>query len=133
MSATLSKKSYVIAGSLSEQAISGIRTVKSLCGEERELKLYGNAIRSAKDILVKYGFMKGMGFGSLFLCMFLNYGIGLWAGGTLVKDQRTNANSSDPMTLSDVVTTFFATLSGFFSLGMITPSVQKVQIAREAA
>ena len=108
MSITLSKKSYIHAGSLSEQAISGIRTVKSLCGEERELELYGNAIKTAKDILVKYGFIKGMGFGTLFLCMYLNYGIGLWSGGTLVKDQRQNPNTGDPMTTGDVITTFFA-------------------------
>jgi len=133
MAQTLSKASYVQAGSLSEQSISGIRTVKSLCGEERELELYSNAIRGAKDILVKYGFMKGAGFGTLFLCIMLNYGLGLWSGGTLVKDQRTNPNTGDPMTVGDVVTTFFACLTGFMSLGMVSPSIQKIQIAREAA
>ena len=53
---TLSKSSYVKAGSLSEQAISGIRTVKSLCGEEKEFSMYKQSISQAKSILVKFGF-----------------------------------------------------------------------------
>ena len=74
-----------------------------------------------------------MGFGSVFLCKFLNYGIGLWSGGTLVKDGIHNPNTGNPMTTQDVITTFFSILYGFFSLAMIGPSIDKVQKARESA
>jgi len=68
--ATLSKASYVKAGSSSEQAIAGIRTVKSLCGEEREFGLYKKSIEDVKKILIRFGFIKGIGFGAMFACLF---------------------------------------------------------------
>jgi len=51
----------------------------------------------------------------------------------LVRDAKQNPNSGDPMSTGDVVTTFFATITGFFAIGMIGPHVEKIQKAREAA
>jgi ATP-binding cassette subfamily B (MDR/TAP) protein 1 len=61
---TLAKESYIDAGGLAEQAIYGIRTVKSLNGEEHELGLYERSITKGWSFIRKYGIIQGIGFGT---------------------------------------------------------------------
>jgi ATP-binding cassette subfamily B (MDR/TAP) protein 1 len=129
----LSKDSYMKAGSDSEQAIIGIRTVKSLNGEEHEIENYKNCIEQARITLIKFGWIQGASFGLMFLAIYLNYGLALWSGGQMILDKRQNANFDRPMTTSDVITTFFAVLTGFMAAGTIAPPLEHITKGRSAA
>jgi len=107
--------------------------VKSLNGEEREIDIYKKANIKARDVLIKFGFYQAISFGTLFISIYLNYGVGLWSGGRLIEEGRENPNSGKPYTVGDILTTFFAVLVSFFAAGTIQPALSKIAKGREAA
>lgn len=129
----LSKSSYVDAGAISEQCIGGLRTVKSLNGEEHEIERYSKANNYAKTVLIKFGLIQGVCFGSLFFMIYFQYGFGLWIGGKMIADKRENPNSSNPLETGEVITTFFAVLTAFMAASTVNVPLDLIIKGRTAA
>jgi ATP-binding cassette subfamily B (MDR/TAP) protein 1 len=110
-----SKKSYLEAGGYAEEAITGIRTVKSLNGEEHEIDRYRLGVGKAKEVLIKFGQIGGVCIGIMWFCMYMTYGISLFSGGLLLKDKRENPVTGNMYTINEIITTFFSILIGLFS------------------
>lgn len=78
------KQAYANAGGLAEQAIESIKTIKILNGEEYESKKYKDSLEEAESSLVKFGFLTGIGIGTLFFVMLAAYALGFWYGSRCV-------------------------------------------------
>lgn len=59
--------SYSTAGGLAEQGLNAIKTIKSLTGEDYELKNYQVSLVQAFKIACKYGVWAGVGLGKKFI------------------------------------------------------------------
>ena len=128
-----SKESYIDAGGKAEQAILGIRTVKSLNGEKHEIENYNESIEHASKISRKWGVWAAIGFAVFFFTILLDYSLGFYIGSKLIENGYTNPNTGELYTMSDIVTTFFAVVIGCQSFGMAQPSISAILKGRESA
>ena len=131
--ARLSKAAYERSGATSEQCLGAIRTVKSLCGEEHEEKIYSEALDEATAVSVKYGIYSAFSYGTFMLCLTASYGLNYWLGSVLVDREVTNTNMGRSYNLQDIVTIFFAIVNGGTSMGHISPCLKALAVGKEAA
>jgi hypothetical protein len=103
-----SKKSYLEAGGYAEEAITGIRTVKFLNGEEHEIDRYSHGVGKAKQLLVKFGQIGGACIGVMWFCSYMTHGISLFSGGMLLKDKRENPVTDNLYTINELMVTLFS-------------------------
>ncbi|KAG6544499.1 hypothetical protein Mapa_014137 [Marchantia paleacea] len=116
---------YAGAGSLVEQVVGSIRTVTSYTGEQRAVKMYDESLKGAETAGMRQGLVTGAGFGFLIGTMFMAYGLALWYGGILVKNEGLSGGQ--------VINVIFAVLTGAMSLGQTSPSIGAVASGRAAA
>jgi len=121
-----SAKAYETAGGYAEQALTGIRTVRSLNGEELELENYSMNLDSVKRVCRKYGIIAGISMAFIFFVLFTSYAIGLWYGSKLVEDESSGYDTGK------VLTIFLSLTNGMFSFGQITPCLKAFSIGKEA-
>ncbi|BBN16210.1 autophagy-related protein 9 [Marchantia polymorpha subsp. ruderalis] len=119
------QNAYAGAGSLVEQIVGSIRTVTSYTGEQRAVKMYDESLKGAETAGMRQGLVTGAGFGFLIGTMFMAYGLALWYGGILVRDEG--------LTGGQVINVIFAVLTGAMSLGQTSPSIGAVASGRAAA
>jgi ATP-binding cassette subfamily B (MDR/TAP) protein 1 len=62
----LTTKLYSECGAKAEEALSSIKTVKSLRGEEYEYSIYEKTLKKTFAQLIKYGILLGLSFGLFF-------------------------------------------------------------------
>jgi len=130
---SMSEKAYRGAGGVAEQAISGIRTVQSLSGEEREKERYSVKLRLALAMGLKKARVNATGFGVVMGSFIGTYALGLWFGSWLIMNDRINYMTGNPFTGGDVIMCFFAIVMGSFSIGQVGPAVQAFAKGRAAA
>lgn len=82
-----SQSAYEKAGTVSTEAVGGIRTVASFTNEEKLLKMYSERLEEPARLGVKKAHVSGIGFGASQFCMFAINTLAFWYGGRLV-DQR---------------------------------------------
>ncbi|PHJ24163.1 abc transporter transmembrane region domain-containing protein, partial [Cystoisospora suis] len=143
---TLSK--YKEAGSLSEEALLGIRTIVSLGGEQRTSKEYDKKLHEAERVGVFWSYFSSLCIGCLMGLIFLMFALGFWYGGQMVADSFEDAlNGSPPPPLDsdpstwpvpsfrggDAITVFFAVLQACFSFGNIVPNISAYMKGAAAA
>jgi ATP-binding cassette subfamily B (MDR/TAP) protein 1 len=92
--ASVTKDSYAKAGAIAEQAVSAVKTVMSLNGEDHEVKNYANILSVARKTTIKYGLITSFFFGIWFFALFAEYGFGYWIGAQVIKKNRWNHNAS---------------------------------------
>lgn len=78
------KATYRGAGSVSEQAISSIRTVFSFVGEDKLSAKYAEALEKAVPFGSKIGFAKGIGIGVIYLVTYSTWALAFWYGSILI-------------------------------------------------
>lgn len=127
------QKSYEQAGSASEQALSSIRTVKTLNGEQYELNIFAKAADAARLISTKYSVISGFSFGLFFCIIHVSYSINLWLGAVLIDRQVTNTNMGREYQVSDICWIFFAIINGAFAIGHTSPAAKAIMTGAEAA
>ena len=103
-----SKKSYLEAGGYALEAITGIRTVKSLNGEEHEIDQYRLGVGKAKEVLVKFAHIGGACTGFMWFCNYMTYGLNLSSAGMLLKDKYENSVTGSLYTINEIITTLFS-------------------------
>ncbi|KAK6934388.1 ABC transporter-like, ATP-binding domain [Dillenia turbinata] len=78
--------SYMVAGSIAEQAISSIRIVYSYVAEQETLSRFSNALQKTADYGIKQGFAKGLMMGSMGI-IFVCWAFQAWMGSFLVTEK----------------------------------------------
>ncbi|CAD8092756.1 unnamed protein product [Paramecium primaurelia] len=132
-SAAATQAAYSEAGALAEQAINSIKTVKMLDGEDYEHQKYYHLLEGAAHKTMKYDLGVGLAIGLLWAASLWSYALGFWYGAKLIADQTYNHNQGDVYTVGDVMTIFFAIVTGGFSLGQAGPCVQNFAKGQAAA
>jgi ATP-binding cassette, subfamily B (MDR/TAP), member 1 len=72
------ERAYRGAGGVAEEALSGVRTVASLCGERREKERYARNLGAALEIGLGKAWVNGVGLGLVWMSVFCTYALGLW-------------------------------------------------------
>ncbi|RHZ83267.1 hypothetical protein Glove_99g187 [Diversispora epigaea] len=116
---------YAEAGTIAEQALSGIRTVTSFGGQQREIDRYNQKLQGAYVIGKKKAVTSGISFGLIYFSFFGTYSLAFWYGGTLVYKGTMNGG--------EVLNVIFAVVLGAFFLGSTGPSFAAIASARGAA
>lgn len=81
---------YAAAGTIAEEAISGIRTVKAFEGEHKEGSAYKSQIVDARKLNIKRNLFSGLGFGLLWFFIYASYALAFWYGVGLVLKNYDN-------------------------------------------
>ena len=119
-------KAYEYAGGYAEQALACVRTVRSLNGEEKEIKQYSSALENVKKVAIKFGVVAGYSLGFMFFILIGSYGFGFWYGAKLIED------GVEGYTSGKIVTIFFSTTLGTFMLAQMTPVIKSFALGKKA-
>ena len=120
-------KAYGKAGSISQEALSSIRTVLSLGVQKDIAKTYSSNLKLAETMAKKKGFLTGL-FGGIssgiFNCIF---GIGIYYGVYLTQSDCLNYS------VSNIMQSFFSIITGTFALGQALPFLREIAEAKGVA
>ncbi|XP_076438744.1 ATP-dependent translocase ABCB1-like [Babylonia areolata] len=118
---------YAKAGAVAEEVFSSIRTVVAFGGQEKEAQRYKNNLGEAKAFGIRKGFTAGLSVGFMLFLIYGSYALGFWYGAKLIRDEPDNYS------VGKMLIVFFSVLTGAFSLGNVSPSIQSMATARGAA
>jgi ATP-binding cassette subfamily B (MDR/TAP) protein 1 len=113
--ARASQQTYAKAGSIAEQTFQSIRTVYSFTLQKRFMAKYEAILEEALGFGLKRGLSIGIGFASIYLALFGNFGLSLWFGSTLVVKGELDGPS--------VFVIFIAMLAGKLHLITTTTTI----------
>ncbi|EAS04625.2 ABC transporter family protein (macronuclear) [Tetrahymena thermophila SB210] len=123
---------YSSAGGISEQAISAIRTVKGLNGQDFEQNKYQSMIKKAFQVSLKFSIYEGVGLGLQNMMFFFDFALTFWVGSKFIEDEVYNHNQGRSYNFSDVLTAFLAIMMSSFELGQAMNSIKAFTQARQA-
>ncbi|TXT05131.1 uncharacterized protein COLE_06451 [Cutaneotrichosporon oleaginosum] len=113
------------AGSIVEEVVSSIRTVKAFASGPYLGKRFNTAIGASRDAGVGGAAPQSAGLGLMFFTVYAAYALAFAYGGRLVEQGRA--------TSGDVMNVVMAILIGAFSIAMIAPELQSISKGRAAA
>ncbi|KAL1921648.1 uncharacterized protein VTP21DRAFT_10290 [Calcarisporiella thermophila] len=119
------QNAYSTAGSIVEQAVSGIRTVAAFSLQSRFINSYEEKIDFAYRAGVRKALKSGAFLGLVMFTVYVSYAIGFLYGAHLI--------SQGAMGAPEVMQSFFALLIGAFSIGQIGPNYKSLVEAQVAA
>ncbi|EDK31811.1 multidrug resistance protein-like transporter family ABC domain protein (macronuclear) [Tetrahymena thermophila SB210] len=128
-----SSEAYLHASAFAEQSLNSVKTVKSLTGENFEIKNYSEGLLISFKIATKYAAWAGFGLGLIFLTVYLDYSLCFWYGSKLMQDETINHNFGRKYTQGDIQTIFFAIQIAGFSLGQAVPCLKNFSSGQQAA
>ena len=126
------EKIYSEAGASSDQSFTFIKTIKSLRGEDHELKKYVDGITQAREGSIRSSIKIGLALGIFFCSVLATYGIAFLIGSRIIKAQWWNDNKSEPYNVGSVLSVFFAVTTGFFAFGNLMPVLKEIEEAKVA-
>ncbi|KAI8150323.1 P-loop containing nucleoside triphosphate hydrolase protein [Fennellomyces sp. T-0311] len=121
----IAQDSYAQAGSVVEQAFSGIRTIYAFSLQDRFAKRYEVELKKACVTGSRRGTMLGVQMGAIMLILFGSWGITFWYGSKLVDEGK--------ITSGTVVIAFFAMFLGMMSLFNLPMNLSAISSACGAA
>eukprot|EP00250_Pteridium_aquilinum_P022328 c25352_g1_i3 orf=1-3525(-) len=113
---------YVQAGEIAHEVFSNIRTVQSYSGEEKECKLYSEALLLSKNIGKRSELAKGLGVGFTYGASFASFSLLLWYAGKLIWNGDTNGGSA--------FATILTVISSASAMGQAAPNFAAISKAR---
>ncbi|KAK2358490.1 ABC transporter B family member [Trifolium repens] len=125
MMASRGQAAYSEAATIVERIIGSIRTVASFTGEKQAIAQYNQSLTKAYKIGVQEGLAIGLGFGSARLLVYFTYALTVWFGGKMVLEKG--------YTGGEVISVFFAILTGSLSLGQASPCLTAFAAGQAAA
>ncbi|XP_033609713.1 ATP-dependent translocase ABCB1 isoform X3 [Cryptotermes secundus] len=131
----LSKKemeAYGIAGSVAEEVLSSIRTVKAFGGEDSEVKRYKANLINAKNISVKRGLISGIAFGGLLTLMCTFYALGSWYGVGLVLEDKYKPEDEIVYMPQTMVTVFVGVMVASLNFSTLSAYIEAFSMAKGA-
>ena len=108
-----------------EEAITGIRVVKSFTAEGLESNRYSNRIQDSYDVAVRRARVRAFFVPSIFMAFFVGIGIVLWYGGRLILSAQIQGG--------DLITFLLLTVSVAGSIGAFTGLYSQFQEALGAS
>lgn len=127
-----SKKSYAAAGAIAEECFNSIKTVKSLNGEEFEIKRYTALCKESESASIRSNYLAGTFWGIFIFNSLLLFTFSFLIGSRLISNQYFNHNTGDVYNVGDVFTVFFAILTGIFFFGNVGPLQKAIESAEHA-
>lgn len=112
---------YAEAGSIAEEVFTSIRTVAAFGLEKQGISRYVGALDKGRTIATKRYKVFSIGLGTVFMLMYIGYGIAFYYGANLV--------SIGEATPGTVFTVFFSVMAGSFSIGSALPYLNSVSTA----
>ncbi|XP_045813308.1 ABC transporter B family member 21-like isoform X1 [Trifolium pratense] len=125
MMASHGQVAYSEAAIIVERITGSIRTVASFTGEKQAIAQYNKSLTKAYKIGVQEGLAIGLGFGSARLLVYCTYALTVWFGGKMVLEKG--------YTGGQVISVFFAILTGSLSLGQAFPCLTAFAAGQAAA
>ena len=125
--------SYAKASEVADEVLTSVKTVQAMNAQILEKKRYSVLLQEAMEFGIYGSFAQSASMGFVMLTVFSSYGLALWFGAILISDGFINSYTGNPYTGGDVVTVFFSTLLGAFSLGQAAPSIPAFNSAKAAA
>ncbi|KAL5182705.1 ABC transporter B family member 11 [Glycine soja] len=123
--ASRGQTAYSEAATVVERTIGSIRTVASFTGEKQAIAQYNQYLIKAYRVGVQEGVAGGFGFGLVRLFIYCTYALAVWFGGKMVLEKG--------YTGGQVISIFFAVLTGSMSLGQASPSLTAFAAGQAAA
>ncbi|XP_050921239.1 ABC transporter B family member 4 isoform X2 [Lathyrus oleraceus] len=123
--ASRGQAAYSEAATIVERKISSIRTVASFTGEKQAISQYNQSLIKAYKIGVQEGLAIGLGLGSVRLFVYCTYILTVWFGGKMVLEKG--------YTGGEVISVFFAILTGSLTLGQASPCLASFAAGQAAA
>ncbi|KAL4504019.1 hypothetical protein ABPG72_022649 [Tetrahymena utriculariae] len=114
---------YQQAGGVAEQALSSIRTIKSLNGEQFEANKFSALITKAYKVSIKYSIFTGIAYGIQNMMLFFDFSLTFWVGSLFIENQVTNQNMQRDYLFSDIIVVFLSIVLTSFRLGGASDSV----------
>ncbi|EAR92380.2 ABC transporter family protein (macronuclear) [Tetrahymena thermophila SB210] len=121
---------YQQAGGVAEQALSSIRTIKSLNGEQFEADKFSSLITKAYKVSIKYSIFTGIAYGIQNMMLFFDFSLTFWVGSIFIEKGITNQNMQRDYLFSDIIVVFLSIVLTSFRLGGATDSVNYFQEAQ---
>jgi len=90
------RKAYEDAAGIASETLSNMRTVMSLNAETIQSKRYDNNLEKSEKAAIKQGTGLACLTGSIFLTIFIMYGLGFWLGGSMIADSTDDAIVNHP-------------------------------------
>ncbi|TPX37059.1 hypothetical protein SmJEL517_g00869 [Synchytrium microbalum] len=116
---------YAAAGGIAQQAISGIRTVQTFNGQDRECAKYNKELGNAMKEGFKQALLRGMAVGMFQISLYSLLALAFGYGGVLV--------SQGVLTGGQVVNVQLAILTGIFSINVLSGPIAAITGAQGAA
>ena len=134
-----SDDAYASAGAVLVEALSMVRTVAALGGEEHEAARYNAHLATAEKAGLGKGLASGAGQGIFSFVMCALYGVGLYAGARFIAVSRGEhpecglaSGDYQCFTGGAVIQVLFAVVGGVFALGIVAPNLGYLAGARSA-
>eukprot|EP00357_Protocruzia_adherens_P031213 CAMPEP_0115019666 /NCGR_PEP_ID=MMETSP0216-20121206/29597_1 /TAXON_ID=223996 /ORGANISM="Protocruzia adherens, Strain Boccale" /LENGTH=1168 /DNA_ID=CAMNT_0002391215 /DNA_START=774 /DNA_END=4280 /DNA_ORIENTATION=- len=128
-----SRKNYIRAGTIAEEALSAIRTVTAFGGEKKSAAAYEQLTDEARKANTKAFKSMGHGAAYTFAVTYVGYSIGFLFATYLMDEKITNWSTGEPYNVGNVISVFFAFLTTSSVLGNIPNHYKVVYEARVAA
>ncbi|KAK2412274.1 ABC transporter B family member [Trifolium repens] len=125
MMASRGQAAYSEAAIIVERIIGSIRTVASFTGEKQAIAQYNISLTKSYRIGVQEGLTIGLGLGTVRLFVYCTYALTVWFGGKMVLEKG--------YTGGEVISVFFAILTGSMSLGQASPCLTAFAAGQAAA
>ena len=124
---------YGRAGAIAEQALSSIRTIVGLAGEDKECERYSRELEHTKSTMIKFGLIQGISIGFFSMFTYVFYAFSFYFGSIFIKNDIYDNGTGSNYTGGDVLAVYFAIISGASSLAMTTPSLRAIAAAKQTA
>ncbi|XP_063777549.1 ATP-dependent translocase ABCB1-like isoform X2 [Pseudophryne corroboree] len=118
-------KAYAKAGAVAGEVLAAVRTVIAFGGQDKEIQRYEKNLEEAKRIGIKKAILANVSIGFAYLIIYASYALAFWYGTRLILAKE--------FSIGNVLTVFFAVISGPFTIGQAAPNIEAFSIARGAA
>lgn len=113
------------SGTIAEEAISSIRTVKAFGTGHVLAQTYDKNVQLSRNAGIKGAMIEGSGLSVMFFAIYSAYALAFFYGGILVSQGKAN--------VGQVINAFMSILIGSFSMAMFAPEIQTVTKGQAAA
>lgn len=127
--------SYESAYDRSHQALSAIKTVKSLNGEPFEEDTYVSLLQDLKEKVPRWSLYAGIGTGLFFFIQYCAFSFGFWYGTHCVAGSYRcrPASGGEPYSPGEATIVFFAIFVGSFNFMQLVPNIMSILEGMKAA
>lgn len=124
------KESYSLAGSISDESFEYIRTVKSLNGQEYQIRKYSDSLAGVLAANNQFTWKISFCYALFNFCMSGFYALCFFFGNLVLNHQWFNDNTSKTYTSGDYLGIYFGILTGVSGFGVITPLQRSISEAK---